>query len=141
MVQPDSIARRKELNAPEMTRPTVVFIIDDDICTRCALCVDRYLTGVIILGKAGPATSAGESHTRTQPGYAYGAGSDHDMAKIIDETPPTAKERVQRPSIPFRDHRCGAASSVGSIFRKGYTDSPQKPFIRVMNSVLYHLHQ
>ncbi len=34
---------------------TSVFIIDDDVCTRCALCVDRCPTGVIILGKVGAA--------------------------------------------------------------------------------------
>ena len=50
-----------------------MFIIDDDICTRCALCVDRCPTGVIILGKAGPATAAGNSHVRTNNhGYGYG---------------------------------------------------------------------
>ena len=50
-----------------------VFTIDDDICTRCALCVDRCPTGVIILGKAGTATSAGSSHVRTNNhGYGYG---------------------------------------------------------------------
>ena len=30
-----------------------IFTIDDDVCTRCALCVDRCPTGVIILGKVG----------------------------------------------------------------------------------------
>ena len=43
----------------------VLFIIDDDICTRCALCVDRCPTGVIILGKVGTPDSNGNSHTRT----------------------------------------------------------------------------
>jgi ferredoxin len=51
----------------------VVFIIDDDVCTRCALCVDRCPTGVIILGKAGAALATGDTHTRTaNHGYAYG---------------------------------------------------------------------
>ena len=36
-----------------------MFIIDDDICTRCALCVDRCPTGVIILGKLGDPAAAG----------------------------------------------------------------------------------
>ncbi|MGA0971280.1 MAG: 4Fe-4S binding protein, partial [Ilumatobacteraceae bacterium] len=46
---------------------------DDDICTRCALCVDRCPTGVIILGKVGTATAAGDSHARTNNhGYSYG---------------------------------------------------------------------
>jgi Na+-translocating ferredoxin:NAD+ oxidoreductase RNF subunit RnfB len=50
-----------------------MFTIDDDICTRCALCVDRCPTGVIILGKAGQPTSAGDSHARTNNhGYSYG---------------------------------------------------------------------
>ena len=30
----------------------VIFTIDDDVCTRCALCVDRCPTGVIILEKS-----------------------------------------------------------------------------------------
>ncbi len=48
-------------------------IIDDDICTRCALCVDRCPTGVIILGKVGAAPSNGDLHVRTNNhGYAYG---------------------------------------------------------------------
>ena len=51
----------------------VLFTIDDDICTRCALCVDRCPTGVIILGKAGAPSATGDSHTRTNShGYAYG---------------------------------------------------------------------
>jgi ferredoxin len=50
-----------------------LFIIDDDICTRCALCVDRCPTGVIILGKVGVAGVTGDSHARTNShGYAYG---------------------------------------------------------------------
>ena len=44
----------------------VVFIIDDDICTRCALCVDRCPTGVIILGKAGVAGVTGDAHSPHQ---------------------------------------------------------------------------
>ena len=48
-------------------------IIDDDICTRCALCVDRCPTGVIILGKVGVPGVSGDSHVRTNShGYAYG---------------------------------------------------------------------
>ena len=74
MVQPESITEAEGTERPgEDPSDNVVFIIDADICTRCALCVDRCPTGVIILGKAGPATSAGESHTRTNNhGYAYG---------------------------------------------------------------------
>ena len=33
----------------------VVFVVDEDVCTRCALCVDRCPTGVIILGKVAAA--------------------------------------------------------------------------------------
>ena len=51
----------------------VIFTIDDDVCTRCALCVDRCPTGVIILGKVGAAPATGDPHQRTNTyGYGYG---------------------------------------------------------------------
>jgi ferredoxin len=51
----------------------VAFIVDEDICTRCALCVDRCPTGVIILGKLTPPQPVGDTHVRTnRHGYAYG---------------------------------------------------------------------
>jgi NAD-dependent dihydropyrimidine dehydrogenase PreA subunit len=51
----------------------VVFLIDDDVCTRCALCVDRCPTGVIILGKIGDPAANGDGHQRTNThGYGYG---------------------------------------------------------------------
>ena len=51
----------------------VIFTIDDDVCTRCALCVDRCPTGVIILGKLGDPAPTGDAHQRTNThGYAYG---------------------------------------------------------------------
>ena len=51
-----------------------IFTIDDDVCTRCALCVDRCPTGVIILGKiADTANPTGDRHQRTDShGYGYG---------------------------------------------------------------------
>jgi ferredoxin len=50
-----------------------VFVIDDDVCTRCALCVDRCPTGVIILGKLVDPTASGDIHQRTNThGYGYG---------------------------------------------------------------------
>jgi len=50
-----------------------IFVIDDDVCTRCALCVDRCPTGVIILGKVGDAPADGDRHQRT-PTHGYGYG-------------------------------------------------------------------
>ena len=50
-----------------------MFLIDDDVCTRRALCVDRCPTGVIILGKVGAAPGTGDAHQRTNShGYGYG---------------------------------------------------------------------
>jgi ferredoxin len=50
-----------------------VFIIDDDVCTRCALCVDRCPTGVIVLGKLVDPSGVGDIHQRTNThGYGYG---------------------------------------------------------------------
>ena len=51
----------------------VIFVVDEDVCTRCALCVDRCPTGVIILGKLSPQVATGDPHTRTnRHGYSYG---------------------------------------------------------------------
>ena len=51
----------------------MIFTIDDDVCTRCALCVDRCPTGVIILGKIGEPAGDGDPHQRTNThGYGYG---------------------------------------------------------------------
>jgi formate hydrogenlyase subunit 6/NADH:ubiquinone oxidoreductase subunit I len=74
MVQPDAISEAEGTEQPGLDpRDNVVFLIDDDVCTRCALCVDRCPTGVIILGKVGNASSDGDAHQRTNThGYAYG---------------------------------------------------------------------
>ena len=54
----------------------VIFIIDDDVCTRCALCVDRCPTGVIILGKVGAAPApAIHTSARTPMATATACGS------------------------------------------------------------------
>ena len=64
------------------------------------------------------------------------------MAKIIDETPrPTAKERFQQTVDSVQGSQAWASIfRPGSIFRKGYTDSPRNRSYVIMNSVLYHLH-
>jgi ferredoxin len=74
MVTPDAIVEAIGTELPgEDPSDQVVFTIDDDICTRCALCVDRCPTGVIILGKAGAPSATGDAHVRTNShGYAYG---------------------------------------------------------------------
>ena len=65
------------------------------------------------------------------------------MAKTIDEqarkTP--GKERISKLDDTVQGSQ--AWSSIfrpGSIFRKGYTDSPRNRSYVIMNSVLYHLH-
>ena len=64
------------------------------------------------------------------------------MAKIIDDTPrPTVKDRLNKTVDGVQGSQ--AWSSIfrpGSIFRKGYTDSPRNRSYVIMNSVLYHLH-
>ena len=74
MVTPNVVAEASGTERPGID-PTdhVVFLIDDDVCTRCALCVDRCPTGVIIMGKVGDPVAAGDAHQRTNThGYAYG---------------------------------------------------------------------
>ena len=49
------------------------FVVDEDVCTRCALCIDRCPTGVIILGKVTDQWQDGDPNERTnRHGYAYG---------------------------------------------------------------------
>lgn len=64
------------------------------------------------------------------------------MSKIIDDKPrPTIKDRLNDAVDATQGSQ--AWSSIfrpGSIFRKGYTDSPRNRSYVIMNSVLYHLH-
>ena len=74
MLAPDTVAEAVNTADPGVDpEDQVVFVIDEDVCTRCALCVDRCPTGVIILGKTGPAPRDGDPHQRdSNHGYAYG---------------------------------------------------------------------
>ena len=64
------------------------------------------------------------------------------MARIVYEQPkPTIKDRIAATTDSVKGSQ--AWSSIfrpGSIFRKGYTDSPRNRSYVIMNSVLYHLH-
>jgi ferredoxin len=74
MVQTGAIDEAIDTELPG-TDPSdhVIFTIDDDVCTRCALCVDRCPTGVIILGRIGDPDPNGDPHQRTNThGYGYG---------------------------------------------------------------------
>ena len=64
------------------------------------------------------------------------------MAKIIDQkTRPSAKERAAKFQGGVQGSQAwNSIFRPGSIFRKGYTDSPRNRSYVIMNSVLYHLH-
>ena len=54
-------------------RDHVVFVIDEDECTRCALCVARCPTGVIVLGSLRhEPEGTGEQGRDNNHGYSYG---------------------------------------------------------------------
>jgi formate hydrogenlyase subunit 6/NADH:ubiquinone oxidoreductase subunit I len=74
MVSVSAIAEAVGTDQPgDDPRDHVAFIVDEDVCTRCALCVDRCPTGVIVLGKITSDVADGDPHTRTpRNGYAYG---------------------------------------------------------------------
>lgn len=74
MVSTDAISESLNIEKPGIDpADTVIFTIDDDICTRCSLCVDRCPTGVIVLGKLMLPTGSGDPHARTNNhGYSYG---------------------------------------------------------------------
>ena len=66
------------------------------------------------------------------------------MAKTID-TKPSLRERTETAlrEMPNKMQGSQAWNSIfrpGSIFRKGYSDSPRNRSYVIMNSVMYHLH-
>ena len=70
----------------EDPRDHVAFIVDEDICTRCALCVDRCPTGVIILGKLRPTSpTATPTPVRTVTVTPTASGSE-PATKSFEET-------------------------------------------------------
>ncbi len=74
MLSTKAVAESVNTEAPGMDPDDhVIFVVDEDVCTRCGLCVDRCPTGVIIMGKAGSAPREGDRHQRdTKHGFAYG---------------------------------------------------------------------
>ena len=64
------------------------------------------------------------------------------MAKTFDDQPkPSFKERLTKAGDSVQGSQAwNSIFRPGSIFRKGYTDSPRNRSYVVMNSVLYHLH-
>lgn len=74
MVRPEAISEAVGTELPGADPSDhVIFTIDDDVCTRCALCVDRCPTGVIILGKLDDPPAGGDAHQR-MPSHGYGYG-------------------------------------------------------------------
>jgi len=66
------------------------------------------------------------------------------MAKTMESKPPL-RERAEKAmkDLPGNIQGSQAWNSIfrpGSIFRKGYSDSPRNRSYVIMNSVLYHLH-
>ena len=47
----DAIDDSINVEAPDESEAPGFFVVDEEACTRCALCVDRCPTGVISLGK------------------------------------------------------------------------------------------
>ena len=64
------------------------------------------------------------------------------MARVVDERPrPTIKDRLNKTVDGVQGSQVWSSIfRPGSIFRKGYTDSPRNRSYVIMNSVLYHLH-
>ena len=63
------------------------------------------------------------------------------MAKVLDNPRPTLKERAAKLGGQVQGSQVwNSIFRPGSIFRKGYTDSPRNRSYVIMNSVLYHLH-
>src|SRR5262247_4210414 len=64
------------------------------------------------------------------------------MAKTIDERPrPTMKDRLNKTVDGVQGSQAwNSIFRPGSVYRRGYTDSPRNRSYVIMNNVLYHLH-
>src|SRR3954470_6287570 len=145
----------------EDPRDHVAFIVDEDICTRCALCVDRCPTGVIVLGKLAPGTSEGDPHDRTnRHGYHHGvrvcsprrrkskvrgdrfvANGNGSSSNGSGGVGVKVGQALEKADEKVRGSQAWTAIfRPGSVFRRGYTDSPRNRSYVIMNNVLYHLH-
>jgi ferredoxin len=82
----DAIAEATNVEDPEQEPESGgFFVVDEDACTRCALCIDRCPTGVITLGKFAGSVADQTGDTERAPwnvdtgdrdfknGYMYGA--------------------------------------------------------------------
>ena len=164
MLSADAIDEAVDTDQPgEDPNDHVVFVVDEDVCTRCALCVDRCPTGVIILGKVG-ATSRGDGdpHDADQPprlrlrravlghpvppdvGTSEGDEGRGERQRHATGTGTAASgSRPRSSGSATRSRGSQAWNSIfrpGSVYRKGYTDSPRNRSYVIMNNVLYHLH-
>jgi quinol-cytochrome oxidoreductase complex cytochrome b subunit len=63
------------------------------------------------------------------------------VAKTMDNDRPTAAEKLSKKVEGIQSSQgWNSVFRPGSIFRKGYSDSPRNRSYVIMNSVLYHLH-
>jgi quinol-cytochrome oxidoreductase complex cytochrome b subunit len=63
------------------------------------------------------------------------------MAKTMDPARPTPGEKISKKVEGIQSSQgWNSVFRPGSIFRKGYSDSPRNRSYVIMNSVLYHLH-
>ena len=128
------------------------FVVDEDVCTRCALCVDRCPTGVIILGKVTDRLGRGRPQRPHQPArlrlrrplLGDDRGQRERRTATATETAASASSCANAVAeVGDKLQGSQAWNSIfrpGSIFRKGYTDSPRNRSYVIMNNVLYHLH-
>lgn len=62
MLDPDIVSEAgADEVARDMKREDILFVIDDDACTRCLLCVERCPTGALTIGKLEGGKSGGRA--------------------------------------------------------------------------------
>jgi formate hydrogenlyase subunit 6/NADH:ubiquinone oxidoreductase subunit I len=62
MVSPESVAQSGNVELARQMGPTdILFLIDDNACTRCNLCVERCPTGALVMGRLEAGGSKGRA--------------------------------------------------------------------------------
>ena len=151
MLSTDAIDEAVNADQPgDDPKDHVFFVVDEDVCTRCALCVDRCPTGVIILGKVTDHWRDGDPNDTHQPTRLrlrrplLERGERRQRSWPAATETDTGRRSAERlAAVGDKTRASQAWNSIfrpGSIYRKGYTDSPRNRSYVIMNNVLYHLH-
>jgi formate hydrogenlyase subunit 6/NADH:ubiquinone oxidoreductase subunit I len=83
MVSPDAVEESGNVQlAGQMASEDILFLIDDNACTRCNLCVERCPTGALVQSEVTGGKKRGAGATGKSGGAATGKSGGRAMGKV-----------------------------------------------------------